>query len=389
LSRAGGARFSRAARNNRVAAYVIRYHESSAVKRFPFLDWMRGLAVVLMIQCHAFNSFAKPQVRQSDIYVLSQFIGGMAAPLFLFMAGMTLAFQMDSLTNRGVSPRRRWVISFRRGAYVLGIAYLFRISNFIGGLPRSEWAEIVKVDILNCMGVALIAFAAAAVYEAPGRVRCALAGALAIAAVSPVIANLPWGNSPALLRDYLTPRPGTGHFPFFPYASYAGFGVTTGTIVKQAVDGSFDRLMQWSVLAGFALILGGQYVSNIPYSIYTNSDFWSNSPTLILIRVGICLLLMAGSYLWTDRFAGLGWSWMRSLGKNSLMVYWIHVQLVYSDVLHLKGTLNIRQTIVAALTVMALMVALSAAWIAWKERRASSRKDARSGGPTVPVSTNA
>jgi peptidoglycan/LPS O-acetylase OafA/YrhL len=120
--------------------------------------------------------------------------------------------------------------------------------------------------------------------------------------------------------------------------------------------------------------LSGQYFSNIPYSLYTNSDFWSNSPTLILIRVGICLLLMAGAYLWTDRFAGSGWSWMRTLGKNSLMVYWIHVQLVYSDVLHLKGTLNIPQTIVAALTVMALMVALSAAWIGWKERRTANSK---------------
>ncbi|MGD0168065.1 MAG: hypothetical protein ABSC51_12395, partial [Gaiellaceae bacterium] len=29
------------------------------VKRFPFLDWMRGLAVVIMIQCHVFNSFAR------------------------------------------------------------------------------------------------------------------------------------------------------------------------------------------------------------------------------------------------------------------------------------------------------------------------------------------
>ena len=62
------------------------------MKRFPFLDWMRGLAIVLMIQCHTFNSFARMDVREGGPYVLSQFIGGMAAPLFLFMAGMTLGF---------------------------------------------------------------------------------------------------------------------------------------------------------------------------------------------------------------------------------------------------------------------------------------------------------
>ena len=61
---------------------------------------MRGLAVVVMIQCHAFNAFARMDVRDGGPYVLSQFVGGMAAPLFLFMAGMTIAFQMESLERR-------------------------------------------------------------------------------------------------------------------------------------------------------------------------------------------------------------------------------------------------------------------------------------------------
>jgi len=76
------------------------------MKRFPFLDWMRGLAVVIMIQCHVFNSFAVPAVRDGGPYVLSQFIGGMAAPLFLFMAGMTTGFQMESLSSREPDGRQ-------------------------------------------------------------------------------------------------------------------------------------------------------------------------------------------------------------------------------------------------------------------------------------------
>src|SRR5215470_6813286 len=96
----------------------------SSVNRYPFLDWMRGLAVVIMIQCHTFNSFARMDVRQGGPYVLSQFLGGMAAPLFLFMAGMTLAFQMDKLGQRGINAKDRWLASLRRGAYVLVIAYL-------------------------------------------------------------------------------------------------------------------------------------------------------------------------------------------------------------------------------------------------------------------------
>ena len=83
------------------------------MKRFPFLDWMRGLAVVIMIQCHTFNSFARLDLRDGGPYVLSQFIGGMAAPLFLFMAGMTSGFQMESLERKEANLWRRWWISFQ------------------------------------------------------------------------------------------------------------------------------------------------------------------------------------------------------------------------------------------------------------------------------------
>ena len=64
------------------------------------------------------------------------------------------------------------------------------------------------------------------------------------------------------------------------------------------------------------LVFTGQYLSNIPYSIYTRSSFWTDSPTLVVMRGGISLLLLAGSYLWTQYCAGPGWSWMQTLGKN-------------------------------------------------------------------------
>src|ERR1017187_2985492 len=93
------------------------------VKRFPFLDWMRGLAVVIMIQCHTFNSFTRVDLHDGGPYVLTQFVGGMAAPLFLLMAGMTTAFQMESLERREPKPLRRWLISLKRAAYILAIAF--------------------------------------------------------------------------------------------------------------------------------------------------------------------------------------------------------------------------------------------------------------------------
>lgn len=331
---------------------------------------MRGLAVVIMIQCHTFNSFVRPDLRDGGPFVLSQFVGGMAAPLFLFMAGMTFAFQMDSLERKGVAPRARWAASLRRAGYILAVAMLFRLSNYVASLPGASWKELTKVDILNCMAVAMGVFSLAAVFEGAGRARFAALAALAIAALAPIASNLGWAGAPPLLREYLVPVEGRGHFPLFPCASYVGFGLAVGTAVKRAALDRFERVMQWSVLIGFGLIFTSQYLSSIPYSMYAKSEFWTNSPALVLIRVGVCLLMMSGAFLWTEYCATASWSWMQILGKNSLMVYWVHVMLVYGFVLQFfKRRLGVGGAIVAVLAVTGAMVALSVAWMRWKARR--------------------
>jgi hypothetical protein len=106
------------------------------------------------------------------------------------------------------------------------------------------------------------------------------------------------GSNPEKITDDAgVSRP---RFAFFPCASYAGLGLATGAIVKRAAADRLDRLMQWSVAIGFALVFIAQYFSNLPYSIYPKSDFWRDSPALIPIRVGIMLPMMAGAYLWTE-----------------------------------------------------------------------------------------
>src|SRR5215469_12974078 len=220
---------------------------------------MRGLAVVIMIQCHTFNSFARMDVRQDGTYVLSQFIGGMAAPLFLFMAGMTFGFQMDSLERREANPWRRYVKALKRAGYIMSIAFAFRLSNWVASLPRPDWQEIFKVDILNSMALGMAAFAAIAALGAQDRIRWALAGALAAASLAPVVGNLNWSGVPQIVQDYLAPGETRGRFPFFPYASYIGFGLATGAIVRRTTADGMDRLMQWCAIGGVSLIFSAQY----------------------------------------------------------------------------------------------------------------------------------
>jgi fucose 4-O-acetylase-like acetyltransferase len=85
-------------------------------------------------------------------------------------------------------------------------------------------------------------------------------------------------------------------------------------------------------------------------------------------------MLMAGAYLWTEYCVGTGWSWMQAMGKNSLMVYWVHVMIDYGSLVQpIKRTFSIPQAGLATLTVTLMMVALSALWLTWKDRKAAKK----------------
>ena len=346
---------------------------------------MRGLAVVVMIQCHSFNSLTHPDLRAGGLYKFSQFVGGMAAPLFLFMAGVTFAFQMESLERREVRPLQRWLAALRRSGYIFAIAIAFRLFCFMGSLPNPDWPDLTKVDILNCMGVAMAAMSVAALFDARGRVRFAVVAAVVIAAAAPLVRELPWHGAPALLHDYLAPEAGAGRFPFFPFASFLAFGMLAGTAVKRAPE-RVEQVVQWSVWIGLALVFGGEWLAALPFSPYRNSSFWVDSPLLIFIRTGVSLLMLSGSYFWTEYCAPSGWSWMITLGRHSLMVYWVHIMLVYGWVTsRLHDRLSILHVLTATAAVVGLMVALSVAWPALRSGISETSRRYRSARKSPPI----
>ncbi len=342
-----------------------------------------------MIQCHVFNSFTRLDLREGAPYMFSQFIGGMAAPLFLFMAGITTAFQMESMERRGASGLDRLWAALRRAGYIWGIAFVFRFTNWAPQWPNGSVQELTKVDILNCMGLGLAVFAAVAPLGSKARARAALLGGLAVAGFAPIVANLDWSGVPQLIHEHLAPGQGRGRFAFFPCASYLGFGIAAGTALKRTAADRLERFMQWCVPIGFALIYSARYFAELPFSIYEKASFWSDSPALILIRVGIAVLILAGAYVWTEHcFAG-GWSWMGTLGKCSLLTYWVHVVLVYGAITWpLKRALTIPQAALATALMTAAMVGLAEGklrWVSWRAKKNSAPPppQARASAPAV------
>jgi uncharacterized membrane protein len=350
--------------------------------RLAFIDWVRGLAAVIMLQGHTFNSFTRTDLRDKGPYMLSQFVGGLPPAMFLFLTGITFAFLMDSQDKQNVSAGKKIWAAVKRSRYLFVIAFLFRIQLYVFGYPTSPFNEIARVDILNCMGLAMLVFAPMAVFTTRERIRlCTVLGVL-IAGLAPVMTMINTASIPWLVRAYVFPD--LNYFGFFPWASFLAFGMVVGGILRVVKHEDMQRTMLWMMAIGMALAAFAHHLSSLPYSIYPKVDFWLDSPGLITIKLGFVLCLLALAYLWVNLASAQRWSLFRQLGTTSLLVYWVHIELVYGRWFGLwKESLSVAQVAVYTVLLIALMTLLSVLRTRYKSVRSFF------GAPAVPEASRA
>lgn len=307
-----------------------------ASERKLYLDWLRGVGVLVMIQGHVIDSWTLAADRRREAYHLISFVGGIGgAPLFLFLAGMALTLGAAARLRRGRTEAEAAALARRRGWQIFGLAFLFRLQSWIisGGAPSS----LLKVDILNIIGLSMVA--AAVILSIRGRQsRGALFSVASIAAAmfTPIVrAFEPLAALPDPIERYLRPVGGATAFTLFPWAGFLLAGCAVGLWLDTKTPHE-ERRVNYSVVAvGATLVVAGYGASFLP-AIYGHTDFWTSSPTFFFIRLGVVLMLVGVAYLWHTSRHGQSHvpvffkrSPLVELGRSSLFVYWIHVEMAY------------------------------------------------------------
>ena len=354
------------------------------VNRRAYIDWMRGLSVLFMIEAHTFDAWTLVSQRTRGAYFWVTFIGGLAAPIFLFLAGVSVAMAGAARARRtGDRQAASWSVQ-KRGWEVFGLAFLFRVQSFLLS-PGSTVKGIFKADILNVMGPSIAAAAWLWGRIASFRWRLAWFGTLAVgfAVVTPLVRQAGWiAWLPDPLEWYIRPLPPMSVFTFFPWVGY----VFAGAFVGELLNTSENVAAEWRwnrrlLAAGAALLAGGYGASFLPSPYPAGwSNFWTTSPTYYAMKIGVMLLLMGAIYVYVQRpFAAEprnpAWSPMLEFGRSSLFVYWIHVELAYGIFSYpLHRRLTIERAFVAFAVFSALMFAASLAKTRlvahWKAERA-------------------
>ncbi len=322
----------------------------AAVKsRLAYIDWMRGLACVLMFQTHCYDSWLSPQARQSRFFMYSQLGGTFPAPLFLFLAGISFALVTEKLWQKNLPPAQIARTTILRGAEIFAYGLLFRLQEYLVAWGWAPKTDLLRVDVLNTIGVSMmllgiVCWLVLAVRRGP-RTRLALvltaAGtALLISLLTPPLWTtwrprwLPWPIESYVDGVHNLGTPQAGLFPVFPWTAFAFAGLAVGFILQSQWARAQEPRAFFSLgLAGSVLIEFARWLDAQPRQLYSVYDYWRTSPSFLLIRVGMLLVILTGSYAWCRWGAGhWGFSPLIQLGQASLLVYWVHIEFVYGRV---------------------------------------------------------
>ncbi len=371
-----------------------------STSRLAYIDWMRGLACVLMFQTHCYDAWLGAPARKSTFFMWSQLGGTLPAPLFLFLAGISFALVTDKLRLKGVSASQIASKTIRRGAQILVLGFLFRFQEFLIAWGWSPWPDLLRVDILNTIGVSMMLMGSMCwiVLMLTRREQTRLVMgttsvgvALVISFLTPLLWTswrprwLPWPIESYIDGVHNLGQPQSWLFPIFPWAGFAFAGLALGIFLLS--DWARRLETQIFLLAGaggVGLIYLTRWFDARSWQLYATYDFWHTSPNFFLMRVGMLLAILSATYIWCRWGAGQwGFSPLIQLGQTSLLVYWVHFDFVYGRFSILpKRAVDVRAASLGVLTIFLAMLLLSLV----KTRIAKSRRESANLVPK-PVTT--
>jgi uncharacterized membrane protein len=337
-----------------------------ATPRIDAIDWLRGLAVVFMMEWHAFDSWLAPWTRTRPSFWYIALMAGLPSRMFLLLVGVSAAIRFEGQLARGVAASAMRRQTAKRGLEIVALGYLFRLQEYTLAGFQGGWRSLFKVDVLNAIGFSLLLIAAVAT---PRRGRPQYAGALVGAALflglGPLLGARPFGPAAlAPLTSYIGGARPMAAFPIFPWGAWGLLGVVLGHLwIRQSAARGQARVFLLTGLLGVLCTAAVNLVRAInPHVIRYSSALTQNmGPGAFFYRLGLIGALAAVAWLvtwWTgDRF-----SVMKQFGRTSLFVYWIHVNLCYGGISRfLRGRLSVPAATACLLVLIALMLAASLA----------------------------
>lgn len=350
--------------------------------RLVFVDFLRGWATIVMVEVHVFNAFLLPDIKNAAWFGWVNFVNGLVAPSFLFVAGFVFVVasdrKLEEFRTFGKAFWRQlsrifliWVIG-----YGLHLPY-FSLTRTLRDSTASQLLLFSQSDILHCIAIGLlIVFLGRIVIKRDQyyQLFLVLIGSLMVL-IAPFIWEIDFSRFlPGFVAPYFNDHHGS-IFPLFPWLGFLMFGAVAAFVHKEArVNGTETQYFQRLALLGGVLLVGGTFLVDLPSKIPFMSTAIRANPVFFASRLGIVFLLLVACWYYAE-WRKTERSVVLDVSKESLLVYTAHLLVIYgrfwngNSPAHSYGDLfSISQSVVATVGLILLMLVLAKGWSTLKQK---------------------
>lgn len=335
-------------------------------RRIPFIDSLRGLAVIFMIQQHLVawlweKKWISYSITLPDhpVMLTINFMGNFAAPLFLLLAGAGSSMLKEK-------PEISLKEFFKRGVYIIFCGYALNLLSPHWFRPGSWYVlhtigiSIIISPILMRLKTVYLIFISLFIIIIPGFIHTFLN--------TPLMTGDSFMNDLSRNGGILRIAFAEGHFPVFPWTAF----FIAGIIAHRWISKKNRNYILYSSVSAFAagFILKGLY--NYGYFFATGGKFfrvfvyvpyiYPAHPSFIFILLGIALIFF---YLFT--FIKHETSPVRItavIGRLSLTWFFLHI-ILFNEILRFYGihqNISAFGTLLIIAAFLVIIILLSMKW---------------------------
>jgi uncharacterized membrane protein len=342
--------------------------------RYISADLLRGLVIIIMIEVHVFNAFLQPELRQTSWFSILNFINGLVAPTFLFLSGF--AFQVSSgskLEEMRKLGKAFWkkigrIFQIIIIGYALHLPY-YSLFKTINKATPGQLAGFFAVDVLQSIGFGLLfLFLTRLLIKSDKTYNYFLFASLVLVTlISPIIWTIDFNDFVhPLIGNYFNRLHGS-LFPVFPWLNFLLAGAVFAKYFIEARErNEEEKFIRIITIAGIiALLLGHLFYSGL-FPKHLTSII--PNPIFFLERLGYIIFLFSLCWL-ADKKYNLKPRFILDASRESLLVYWLHLIIIYgmflggkSLALIIGNNLNLVESLIVTSILISLMIIVAKLW---------------------------
>jgi uncharacterized membrane protein len=348
--------------------------------RALFIDLLKGIALLVMIEVHVVNAFLLPSIRAAWWFPILDFINGLVAPAFTFTSGMVFVISL----HKGATELRTFGKAFWRKMTRIGLLFFagyslhipfFSFHKILLYPTFSNMEGLCNVDILELIASGLLFLLFARIIIKTEKVFYNFIAVCTILII--LLGSLVWSIDfynymPLLFSSYINKMHGS-FFPGFPWWAFVFSGAYVAKFYNSARETNNEKkFAKQLIIIGAILLASGLFISNVLFNQFLKDV----RPHLTFFpeRFGAVIILLGSFWFYLHKKENYK-SLILDVSRESLVVYWFHLHLIFRELFNGKSLdnmyhdqLGMPACILISLIIIVLMLILAKFWSTIKKK---------------------